>query len=205
MSLKDIALVQAYHADRVKRFGVDTAEALGWKNEDSQQQRFHELSQIGDLAGRTVLDVGCGHGDLYPYLKQQHGDFHYTGLDNVRDFLEVAAGRFHDHWNTKFLLGDFSTLFLPKADFVVCCGALNYRNSDPNYLYKMINRFFDATAVGLGISLLSRVDFSNGILASYEPEEVVKFCEQLSSRVEVKESSEQGHFTLFLYRESAQH
>ena len=85
MSLKDIALVRAYHDHRIERFGIEASEALGWKNRDSQQHRFEELAQIGDLRGCSVLDVGCGHGDLYPYLQERHGEFHYTGIDNVRE------------------------------------------------------------------------------------------------------------------------
>lgn len=201
MSLKDTALVRAYHEDRVKRFGIDASEALGWKDRESQQYRFQELAEIGDLQGHSILDIGCGHGDLYPYLAERNGLFNYTGIDNVGAFLEVAAQRFGEESNTKFLLGDFTTLQLPKADFIICCGALNYRNSDPAYLYKMINRFFDVTSIGLGLSLLRKTDFDNGILANFNPKKVAEYCKQLTSRVDVRVSAQENNFTLFLYRE----
>ncbi len=201
MSLKDIALVRAYHDDRIQRFGTEASEALGWKNRESQQHRFEELAQIGDLRGRSVLDVGCGHGDLYPYLKQRHGQLHYTGIDNVGAFLEVAVRRFGEETNTRFLLGEFGSQQLPQTDFVICCGALNYRNSDSDYLYRMIKRFFDATSIGLGLNLLKKVDFSAGILARFDPNQVADFCRRLTSRVEVRVDQDENYFTLFLYRE----
>lgn len=193
--------MQAYHQDRIQRFGYESTEALGWKNTQSQQDRFRHYADFADLSGREVLDVGCGHGDIYPYLKQHHGDFQYTGIDQVGAFLEVAVQRFGDDSNTRFLLGEFASLLLPSADYVICCGALNYRNSDPAYLFKMINRFYDACRMGMGISLLQRVDFENGVLVPSDPDAVLDFCRQLSSNVTIKNDSESDYFSVFIYRE----
>ncbi|MCG8415600.1 MAG: class I SAM-dependent methyltransferase [Pseudomonadales bacterium] len=200
MQVKDVAVVQAYHRDRMQRFGSDSTEALGWKNSASQQHRFQHFADFGDLAGKEVLDVGCGHADIYPYLKQLHGDFSYTGIDQVAAFLEVAVQRFGAEPNTRFLLGEFGSLLLPAADYVICCGALNYRNSDPAYLFKMINRLFDACRVGVGLSLLKRVDFEQGILVPSDPAEVVKFGEQLAASVVLRDAPESDYFSVFLYR-----
>lgn len=201
MSLKDTAVVRAYHDDRIKRFGMDATEALGWKNKDSQQQKFHDLDQIGELQGCSVLDLGCGHGDLFPHLEKAYSEIRYTGVDNVKAFLNVAVQRFGTHSNSRFILGEFSSMQLPKSDFVICSGALNYRNSEPNYLYLMINRFFEAASIGMGLNLLNRVDFENGVLAYFDPVEVAEYCRQLTSQVEVRLSHDEDYFTLFLYRD----
>jgi hypothetical protein len=84
---------------------------------------------------------------------------------------------------------------------VICSGALNYRNSDSNYLCKMISRFFEAASIGMGLNLLSRVDFANGALAHFDPVEVADYCQQLTSKVEVRLSHDEDYFTVFLYRD----
>ncbi len=200
MGLKDTATVHAYHRDRIARFGADSAEALGWKTRESQQQRFSQLVGIGDFNNRSVLDIGCGHGDLYPFIAQEYSGFDYIGLDNDKSFLEVAATRHGKAKNTSFLFGEFASSKLPKADYVICCGALNYRNGDADYLETMIDKFFAACNLGLGLNLLSHVDFEAGILTPCDPEAVVKFCLELTPNVELVYGVEQDHFTLFLRR-----
>lgn len=200
MTLKDTATVRAYHKDRIKRFGIDASEALGWKGHDSQQQRFQDVAGLANFCGHTVLDVGCGHGDLYDFLKGQ-GDIQYTGIDNIEAFLEVAVNRFGECCDAKFLLGDFNTIELPKADYIICCGALNYRNSDPRYLFKMISMLFDAASLGLGLNLLSKVDFPDGILNAADFNEVLAFCRQISPQVHVVARPGGDNFTLLLCRD----
>ena len=55
-------------------FGEGTSGALGWKSDENQNIRFEILSQIGDMSGLSVLDLGCGHGDLCGYLGRKYSD-----------------------------------------------------------------------------------------------------------------------------------
>ena len=52
-----------YYGPRLQRYGP-TAEAVGWNNREKQELRFRVLCEIASLNGRSVLDVGCGLGDL---------------------------------------------------------------------------------------------------------------------------------------------
>jgi SAM-dependent methyltransferase len=202
VGLKDTATVHAYHKDRISRFGSKASEALGWKNKASQQQRFKDLAAIGNFGGRSVLDIGCGHGDLYPFLAKRYSVSHYTGLDNEAAFLTEAVSRYGAEANTRFLLGEFAATELPMADIVICCGALNYRNSDEDYIEQMIAKFFAACNLSLGLSLLKQVDFAEGILTKSEPDSVLGFCRQIAGKVELIDNHEQDYFTVFLHQEA---
>jgi SAM-dependent methyltransferase len=204
MSIKDLAVVQAYHADRVERFGVKSVEALGWNSQNSQRGRFQQLARLGDFDGHSILDVGCGHADLYAYLKENHSDIRYTGIDYVSDFLDVAVQKYGDDSNAHFLLGEFNAAVLPKADFVICCGALNYRNSDFDYLPRSISRLFDACTIGVGLNLLREVDFPDGILITWTLDEVLESCRQLAPNVAVVDDPQENYFTVFLYHKGCQ-
>lgn len=50
------------------------------------------LVQVGDLAGRVVLDVGCGTGLIAAELAERHGST-VVGVDPSPEMLEVARGR----------------------------------------------------------------------------------------------------------------
>lgn len=201
MSIKDFATVTAYHGERISRFGSDACEALGWKNSSSQSKRFEHLLQLGGIEGSSVLDLGCGHGDLYPFLRDRFGSFQYIGVDSMSSFLDVAVSRFSDDPNVRFLLGEFASVSLPIADFVVCCGALNYRQSDADYLNKMIERFYGLSSKCLVLSLLHRVDHTYGVLTPSDPEQVWNFCRNLSSLVEIQMDEGEDFFTVAIYRE----
>ena len=64
MDLIEKASVIHYHQHRIKTYRNGTVEALGWRKQDSQTKRFEVLATVADLSGCSLLDVGCGYGDL---------------------------------------------------------------------------------------------------------------------------------------------
>ena len=200
MDPKGAATVRAYHNERISRFGIASAKSLGWRDESAQRQRFKQIAQIGNLNGKTILDVGCGHGDLFSFISEIYPRLNYCGLDQEKAFLEVALKRYGGKSNTKFLFGDFESVSLPKHDYVICSGGLNYRTSDNHHIFKMISKFFKASKLGLGLNILKSVDFENGILVPYSESQIMKYCKKLTSKLVLKESESQNNFTLFLYQ-----
>ena len=59
-------LEKKYH----EKFGNYTGvKSLGWGNEETQKVRFKVLMEISGLQiTDSVLDVGCGYGDLSYYF-----------------------------------------------------------------------------------------------------------------------------------------
>src|SRR6185503_1230336 len=58
---------------------------------EGQLFRFERIAQVADLRGRSVLDLGCGLGDLYPFLRKRFGALDYTGIDVVPEMVKKAA------------------------------------------------------------------------------------------------------------------
>ena len=73
---------------------------------------------------RSVLDVGCGEGAWYPFLKRLRPGVRYTGVDAS----EYAVRRFGARRNIR--LGDFASLprlRLPaNQDVIVCADVIQY-------------------------------------------------------------------------------
>jgi SAM-dependent methyltransferase len=200
MNIAELTEIQAYHLDRLIDFGPGTPGALGWKHDENHELRLEAFSELGDFSGRSVLDVGCGHGDLRTVLEKHYEGFSYTGIDQMQPFLDVALQRHGKSAKTDFLLGDFTVDELPKADYVIASGALSYRCAAPNFIFAMINKLYAASAIGLGFNLLSRVDFTTGILVPYDPVLILAYCQSISGQVQLRSDSVGDDFTVFLHK-----
>ena len=70
------------YTERFKRFGR-TVGALGSGTDEHQTIRYRVLSEVGDLGGQRVLDVGCGFGGFLDYARHYGQPMIYTGTDIV--------------------------------------------------------------------------------------------------------------------------
>lgn len=64
------------------------------------------LDRIGDLPGRSVLDVGCGAGELSLAIARARTDAQVVGVDISADLIEAARGRGETMGNVRFHLAD---------------------------------------------------------------------------------------------------
>jgi SAM-dependent methyltransferase len=200
MDLLSRAHIIKYHKDCIKTFGIASNEALGWKNKENQTLRFENLLHIGDLNGRRVLDVGCGTGDLLAFFDQRSIACHYTGIDQVKEFVELAGERYKAHPDASFLLGDFWSADLGYFEYILASGALSYRNSDPDFIYKMIFRLYSLSDIAFGFNLMESVGLKGGGLVAYEKERIVAYCKKICPQVIVKDDYLKDDYTIMMYK-----
>jgi SAM-dependent methyltransferase len=187
-----------YHNDSIKKFGVDSKEAIGWKDRSNQLARFEALSGSLKINDHSVLDVGCATGDLLEFLNSKNIKCEYTGIDQVRDFIEFAGDKFNGLKNVSFLLGDFWSADLGQYDFVLASGALSYRNSDRQFIYNIIARLYHLCRVTFAFNLLENVELKGGGLVAYDKKEIVDFCKKLSADVTLNDAYLDGDFTIVM-------
>src|SRR5712692_2496345 len=71
---------------RIEKHGATFASLNSGTTEKQQiRHQVHATALRGSCP--TVLDVGCGLGDFYRYLKEQRRDAHYTGCDIVPEYI----------------------------------------------------------------------------------------------------------------------
>ncbi len=68
-------------------------DVLDWASARSQHKRFEVLVKNVPLEGLSLLDVGCGLGDLCRFLKQRKITVDYTGLDLLEKMVAEARRR----------------------------------------------------------------------------------------------------------------
>ena len=122
-----------YYTDLIERYEVDV-RALDWGSQESQELRFSVLAQVGQLSGASVLDVGCGMGDFFGWLKQEGIEVKYTGIDITPKMIEVAQQRFPEaKFELKNLL-DIENSKVERYDFILQSGILTHRQDSPWWL-----------------------------------------------------------------------
>lgn len=100
------AINHSFYASPMAREFSDTRDHFwpGWA-------RVVAAALPDQVAGHSVLDIGCGNGRFAAYLGTRWGNgFRYLGMDLSEPLLEIARGRNCGLKEIKFLNADFSRL-----------------------------------------------------------------------------------------------
>ncbi|WP_041958579.1 class I SAM-dependent methyltransferase [Sulfurospirillum arsenophilum] len=187
---------KTFYENAIKRYGC-TAKGLNWNSKQSQHTRFEVIHTLLEehLPSSTVIDAGCGFGDLYLYL-QQKGSLprKYVGYDMLQEALFVAKKRTKQHFAHKDILNDE----LEHADFYIASGSMNILNRFETFLF--IRRCFEASKKGFIFNLL-RGEEKEGHFNYFLPEEIEAHVNDFAYDVEIYEGYMEGDFTVFLKKE----
>lgn len=193
----DIAYIVKYHKDLLKIYSTDDEQSMGWQT-NSQRARFEILSNIDDLNHKSVLDVGCGSAKLYQYLIVKFPTMRYVGIDIIEEFLNYATKSIENK-DVAFLKGNFMSDQLPILDYYLASGSLNYKSSDPLYIFNAISHLFNNARLGFGFNLLSFAPTHQTNIISYNTEMIFEFCKMLSKKTYLKQGYLDNDYTIFMY------
>ena len=151
----------------------------------TQSLRFGRLlKNLNIQSADTLLDVGCGLGDLYGFLKQESIDCQYVGLDPVSEMIDFGK--------TKFPSAGFQTgtldAFTGLTDWAVSSGLFNLPGtaSEPewrDFTLQTIVKMYEKSRKGVSFNLLSsHRTFSDPTLHYWDPSEILFWCVDNLSR-----------------------
>lgn len=162
----------------------------GWSYED-KVENFEQMAKIAEytdtpFSGHSILDVGCGTGDLYEYLLQ-FDQVKYLGIDVFEEGVKKAQQKFPAG---KFIVEDFLTADLEKSDFVFSSGALTTKLHSDNYqiLSTWVKKMWELTKVGMVFNvLLERYsgDYSHNLYV-YNKQRVLELTAKAASKAKMK-------------------
>jgi SAM-dependent methyltransferase len=186
-----------YFTDRVQRYG-ETVDALDWGSRASQLKRFEVLAAIGIRTGDRVLDVGCGQGDFYDWLRDNRIDPVYVGADLTPAMIDTARRRFPGVRFEVRAAGD--TLDLGGQDYIVASGIFYLRRHDPfDYLCSVVRSLYSQCRRGLAFNCLAATgDAGEGGEYREAPERVLEFCRSLAPGAELRRDYHPADFTVYL-------
>jgi len=114
---------EIFYTSAFKKYG-DNAQGVCWISQERQYIRFAKLLEAlpKPLDGYSIVDAGCGFGDLYSYMqKHRLTPKRYIGIEILKDFTKIAKTRTQQ----QILCADILTDPLPSADYYLCSGMLN--------------------------------------------------------------------------------
>lgn len=190
--------VRRYFEGRLRRH-EDSPKTLDYSSE-GQRRRFEVLSEVGDLEGREVLDVGCGLGHLYDFLAARCGTVRYVGLDFAPRLLETARKRLPD---VPFVEWDVVDRPLEhEADYVFASGVLNVEQGDNEAaMRRLLRACYGAARMAAAVNMLStRADRFDEDRHYYVPARMLRAAQKLTRWVVLRHDYMPHDFTLYLYR-----
>lgn len=181
--------LKAHYTSLLRRFGANH-QAVQWSSRETQERRFAVLCELIEPSD-SVLDLGCGLGDLLGYLRNQR-DFRgrYRGLDLVADFVEHARAAYANDEAASFREHDVRQEPLPRGyDVVVASGLFNNRLSDNwEFLTTTARAMFEAATKGVAFNALSTyVDYQDAGLYYCDPLALFDYAKRnLTQRVSLR-------------------
>jgi len=183
-------------------YGSDS-RALKWLSPESAEIRYRELIKDIDFENKTILDVGCGFGDIIPFIKSKSSDFEYLGVDMVEDFIKEAKKRYPS-FDFK-IIDYFSKPIRIKFDIIICCGALNSKfKSIKSYQREAIKIMFGNAKEAICFNMAgshprplrrreSKLYYSDSL-------EILKFCLSLTNKIIFRQNYHKRDFTISMWK-----
>lgn len=194
------------YRERFRAMGYSPA-ALGW-TKGKQEIRFNILTSPFDCRGKTILDVGCGFGDLFGHLRRLIGDnFQYTGIDLVEELVEEGR-RQYGRQGARFIVAEFLEADLSaRYDIVVAAGVFNHKPCDgDNYplIRASLKKAFHLCRDGVSFDFLSdKVDFKLEHTFHSNPERILSMGYELSRSVLLRNDYMPFEFALTIFRDDS--
>jgi SAM-dependent methyltransferase len=187
--------------EQARRHGVKGFHALLWSSREGQRLRFEAIALGVPLAGRKVLDVGCGRADLLAYLLAAGiVPAEYVGLEAIPEAIRSARRRRLER--CRIVAGDFvrePETMAVGADVVVFSGSLNTL-SRPQF-YRTLGVAWAAAGRALAFNFLaSRFWCGEDWLTSHRRDTVIAFCRKLGGEPRVIEGYLPGDCTIVVER-----
>lgn len=194
------------YTQRFEEFGVDL-RALNPGSEDHYRLQHAVHAAAGPMNGKTVLDIGCGLGHYYEFLRGQDCDVDYIGYDLVPAFIESNKQRFPQaHFEVRDVSRDG---IAHEADYIVMCQVFNNRYSDvsnADVVKATVSAAFASARSCVSVDMLSKyVNYEDPRLNYFNPEEMFTHGKSLSPYVLLRHDYLPFHFTLLLYKRPVLH
>lgn len=201
MKKKD--LIKSYYEPKIRENPNDSAK-LGWESEEAQKLRFSVLADNIDLNGKSLLDVGCGLGNLYSYLSERDINALYSGVDLLEEMVICAKEKYPE---AEFFCDDvFEGKFSEsnKYDVIYSSGIFNLNLvNNLEFLEKALGKFISMARIAVVFNLLSdRSENKEPEYFYYNPKDVSEIISKLPvppSKTVFIDSYLKNDFTVVLF------
>lgn len=170
-----------------------TPQGLRWNSSHSQEIRFEQLFSLLPNGCLSIVDAGCGFGDLCHYIRIRRNDITYVGIDSV----DIAVREARTRTGATILHRDILRDSVPEADYYLCSGALNILTRQGAITF--IERCFHASREGMIFNFLEGEKESK-IYNYFQLSEIQLLGERLGAKMAFRRSYYESDCTVAFYK-----
>lgn len=189
--------------ERTKKYG-NNFEVVGW-TEESQRKRFIALSQLGEFEGSSLMDVGCGRGDLLKFLTSAGINVDYTGYDLNKEMIKFCHN-IYPAIAENFQVFDILESTPPRRfDYATCIGVLNQVTSpeSPEFASSFIERLYSLVDKAVAVSITSiHAPRKTSDTFYFDPADMASRISKFTTKFKIDHSYLKNDFTIFLYKDN---
>ncbi len=200
-SARDLLALESYYHSQLE--GHEAPERrVGWNTAQSQRVRFEALASVGPLRGAKILDIGCGLGAFWGYLRDKGVGVDYTGVDLFPNVIREARRLYPDAkfearriLSRPFRAGSFDYSFLS--------GVFNVRVKDNwRYMGAVLDSALKTSRKAVAFNVLNaEAGIREKDRFTAHPKELAAFGKGLgASRVHLMDHYHHLDLTLYLYK-----
>jgi SAM-dependent methyltransferase len=193
--------VKKDYQEKFDKYGLDS-RSLQWHQKGAAHQRFRQFWAEIDFNNKSVLDVGCGFGEMGKFLSKRYDGVRYTGVDIVPEFIDEAK-KSSPQYEFK-ALDYFENPLADKFDIVMSSGVLNLNIKDNmGYRKSAVKVMFEHAKKVLAFNMLGShprpVSEAGSNVWYADSLEVLEYCFSLTRRVILRHNYHPVDFTIFMY------
>ncbi len=195
----DQSRIATYYDRLVDQYGHDP-RACDASSKTSLTVRYQTLGEVTNLSGKSILEVGCGFGDLGAYLMQTYERVRYSGVDISSRMIEEGQ-RAHPglHLSRTNVLD-----MAPQQQFdVVLAQGIFYLlgyNAEAK-MHRLIEKMFSLATEAVAFTTISAWASQKGDREFYaDPVKLLGWCRQLTPCLVLRHDYHEADFTMYLYK-----
>jgi len=167
----------------------------------TQLVRFEAFLQTHDIDGKSILDIGCGTGDLWQYLQAKSISCSYAGFDLSPVMIKRCEERFP---GIAFNSGEFVEWSKDKQfDYTIAIGIHNIKvDGCWEILTQMTKTQYELSRHAAHISILTdRYEGFAPHIQAWNAERVLAMALEITPYVVMRHDYLPNDFSITLYRE----
>lgn len=205
-----------YYRDIFGKYGANDERSLGW-SKNKQYVRFAQLfrflfSSVEENFKKSLLDIGCGFGDMYAFLKKSElqDNIDYYGIDMMQEFIDVAVSNHPDKKDDFRCLEFLSMDESVKYDYCVASGIFGHKIFDTEdeiyeQVEKTMQKALNVCNIGVSFDFLSdKVDYRTSTEDFHaSPAKILEIAYKFSRRVILDNSAMPFEFCITVFKDDS--
>ena len=185
---------------------INDPQTVGWASTSEQILLFTLLTAYYDQS-ESILDVGCGRGDLFGFIQEKYNttSIDYTGVDYNPNITNIATRKFND---INVISIDILDLDVNKTyDWVVASGAFNLKDCDDMFTYActVVDKMIQHAQKGVAFNILTNLpddldDETKNIFYVHDSSKWLDYLIRTYTRVALRADYMLGDCTFYIFK-----